>query len=221
MTLTLSDVTLDLGDGDESVRALGNVDLTVAPGELLAVVGPSGSGKSSLLAVAGAMLRPTSGTVHVDGVDLVAVSDKERTRIRRERIGFVFQGVNLLPSLTAIEQLLLLPHLDGRRPSASRQRAEQLLADVGMSHRRDRRPHQLSGGERQRVGIARALMAAPALLLADEPTSALDHARGCEIVDLLAERAHLDGVATVLVTHDESMLDRVDRVVRMADGRLG
>lgn len=220
MSLSVRDVSLVLGDGDQEVTALDQVSLDVEPGQLVAVVGPSGSGKSSLLAVAGAMLRPSRGSVHIGDVDLTAASDRERTRLRRDRIGFVFQGSNLVPSLTAVEQLLLLPHLAGVRPASRRVRALALLDEVGMGHRSDRRPHQLSGGERQRVGIARALMVEPDVLLVDEPTSALDHERGAEIVDLLARETHQRGVATVMVTHDTAMLDRVDRVARMHDGRL-
>jgi putative ABC transport system ATP-binding protein len=220
MSILLEDVNLTLGDGDEEVVALDHVTFGVADGELAAVVGPSGSGKSSLLAVAGALLRPTSGKVVVDGIDLAAISDKERTSMRRDKIGFVFQSSNLVPSLTATEQLQLIAHLEGMRPRQSRRRALELLDAVGMSHRADRRPHQLSGGERQRVGIARALMARPAVLLVDEPTSALDHERGAEIVQLLARESHENDVATVMVTHDTAMLDWVDSVHRMDDGRL-
>ena len=221
MSLTLSDITLRLGDGDQRVTALDAVSLHVAPGELVAVVGPSGSGKSSLLAVAGAMVRPDAGTVEVAGEALDDLDDAGRTTVRRNRIGFVFQSANLLPSLTAREQLLLTRHLQGGRPHRNREAADRLLGEVGMAERADRRPHQLSGGERQRVGIARALMTEPALLLVDEPTSALDHARGHEIVSLLARETHEHGVATVMVTHDRAMLEHADRVVAMEDGRLG
>lgn len=220
MSVSLQDVNLTLGDGEEEVVALDHVTFDVADGELTAVVGPSGSGKSSLLAVAGALLRPTSGAVHVDGVDLAAASDQERTVLRREKIGFVFQSSNLVPSLTATEQLQLIAHLGGVGPKQSRRRARDLIEAVGMSHRADRRPHQLSGGERQRVGIARALMARPSVLLVDEPTSALDHERGSEIVQLLAQESHDNDVATVMVTHDTAMLGWVDSVHRMEDGRL-
>ena len=200
--------------------ALDHVSFRVADGELAAVVGPSGSGKSSLLAVTGALLRPTSGRVDVGGIDLAAISAKERTAVRREKIGFVFQSSNLVPSLTAVEQLQLISHIDKVRPKRSRGRALELLEAVGMAHRADRRPHQLSGGERQRVGIARALMARPAVLLVDEPTSALDHERGTEIVQLLARESHDNAVATVMVTHDNAMLEWVDSTYRMDDGRL-
>lgn len=219
-SLELAGVCLTLGDGDEEITALDHVALTVGAGELVAVVGPSGSGKSSLLAVAGGLLRPTSGTVRVGEVDLTAADDKDRARLRGEHIGFVFQGSNLVPSLTALEQLLLVEHLAGRRPKAAVERARALLDEVGVGHRADRRPHQLSGGERQRVGIARALMAAPEVVLADEPTSALDHERGTEVVQLLARESHERGVATVMVTHDPVMLSWVDRVFTMEDGRL-
>jgi putative ABC transport system ATP-binding protein len=218
--LQLTDVCLTLGDGDDEIAALDHVGLTVEPGELVAVVGPSGSGKSSLLAVAGGLLRPTSGRVTVGDVDLTAIDDKARTRVRREHIGFVFQGSNLVPSLTAVEQLLLMEHLAGRRPKEAQAQARALLEEVGVGHRADRRPHQLSGGERQRVGIARALLARPSVVLADEPTSALDHERGTEIVQLLARESHERSVATVLVTHDPVMLRWCDRVFAMEDGRL-
>jgi putative ABC transport system ATP-binding protein len=219
--LTLRQVTLDLGDGDTLVKALDDVSLEVAAGELVAVVGPSGSGKSSLLAVAGALIQPTAGTVAVGGHELGGLSDRDRTRLRRERIGYVFQVANLLPSLTAREQLLLVRHLDGRITPADRERADRLLESVGMSHRADRRPHQLSGGERQRVGIARALMTTHDVLLVDEPTSALDHERAHEVVQLLADETHEVGTAAVMVTHDPEILGHADRVLRMSDGRLG
>ncbi len=218
--LRLLDITLTLGDGDTAVTALDHVDLNVAPGEFVAVVGPSGSGKSSLLAVAGGLQRPTSGTVHIAGTELTALSDKERTAARRRHIGFVFQQSNLLPSLTVREQLLLPPHIDGRLDAAARARADELIEAVGLSHRAGSRPHQLSGGERQRTGLARALMTSPAILLVDEPTSALDRVRSAEAVRLIAEQTHERGTATVMVTHDTAIMDAADRVYEMVDGRL-
>ncbi|CAL9355164.1 ABC transporter ATP-binding protein [Streptomyces althioticus] len=218
--LRLRDVCLTLGDGDTAVTALDHVDLTVAPGEFVAVVGPSGSGKSSLLAVAGGLQRPTSGTVHIAGTELTALSDKERTAARRRHIGFVFQQSNLLASLTVREQLLLPLHIDGRLDAAARARADELIEAVGLAHRTGSRPHQLSGGERQRAGLARALMTSPAVLLVDEPTSALDRVRSAEAVRLIAEQTHRHGTATVMVTHDTAIMDAADRVHEMVDGRL-
>ncbi|WP_051970865.1 ABC transporter ATP-binding protein [Kitasatospora azatica] len=219
--LALHEVTLSYPDGEQRLTALDRVSLTVAPGEFLAVAGPSGSGKSSLLAVAATLLRPDSGQVLIDGQDTGALSAKARTALRRERLGIVFQQSNLLASLTAVEQLLVLADLRGERPRAARERAAELLASVGLSGpKQQRRPHQLSGGERQRVNIARALFGRPSVLLVDEPTSALDHERGAQIVDLLSEVTREHRTATVMVTHDRELLGRVDRVVEMADGRL-
>lgn len=215
--LELSTVTLTLGDGEETVTALDAVSLTVARGELVAVIGPSGSGKSSLLAVAGALTPPTSGAVRLGDHDLVAASPRQRDTVRRERIGFVFQSSNLVPALTAIDQVRL-PLTFGRHESHRDPLA--LLAEVGMDHKAKRRPHELSGGERQRVGIARALVTGPELLLVDEPTAALDRQRSQDIVGLLARETHGHEVATVMVTHDHEVLHHCDRVYEMVDGRL-
>lgn len=215
--LVLTDVTLLHGDGEETVRALDAVSLEVATGELVAIIGPSGSGKSSLLAVAGALTPATSGTVRLGSTDLSAASPRERTRIRRERIGFVFQSGNLVPALTSREQVQL-PLTFGRVKDP--RDPLTLLADVGMEHKAGRRPHELSGGERQRVGIARALVTRPEILLVDEPTAALDRQRAQEIVALLAREAHEQDVATVMVTHDHDVIHHCDRVLEMVDGRL-
>ncbi|MFB7665418.1 ABC transporter ATP-binding protein [Kitasatospora sp. NPDC056138] len=219
--LALREVTLTYPDGESRLTALDRVTLEVAPGEFTAVAGPSGSGKSSLLAVAATLLRPDSGQVLLDGQDAGALAERARTALRRERLGIVFQQSNLLASLTAVEQLLVLESVRGGRPAAARQRAEDLLASVGLDGaKQQRRPHQLSGGERQRVNIARALFGSPSVLLVDEPTSALDHERGSQIVDLLAEITRTHRTATVMVTHDRDLLGRVDRVLEMQDGRL-
>ncbi|MFS3127012.1 ABC transporter ATP-binding protein [Nocardioides sp. Bht2] len=215
--IELTDVVLTLGDGEETVTALDHVNLSVAAGELVAILGPSGSGKSSLLAVAGGLSTPTSGAVTVAGQSLTGRSRRELTRLRRELIGFVFQSGNLLPSLTAADQLRLPATFNGRR---SQRDPRDLLAEVGLATKADRRPHQLSGGERQRVGIARALITDPAVLLVDEPTAALDRARSHEIVKLLADETHQHEIATIMVTHDHDVLDYCDRVLVMEDGKL-
>ncbi|RLV10496.1 ABC transporter ATP-binding protein [Streptomyces griseocarneus] len=219
--MSLEAVKLTYPDGDRRLTALDEVSLAVAPGELVAVAGPSGSGKSSLLAVAATLLRPDAGRVLVAGRDAAAMSGRERTALRRERIGIVFQQANLLPSLTAEEQLLAVAHLRGGSVRRARSRAAELLESVGLdAAKRRRRPHQLSGGERQRVNIARALFPGPSVLLVDEPTSALDHERGERVMELLAEVTRGHRTATVLVTHDRALLGHADRVLSMSDGRL-
>jgi len=215
--LTLNDVTLVLGDGEDVVTALDQVDLRLEPGELVAVVGPSGSGKSSLLAVAGALVPPTHGSVRIGEVDLMAATRRQRDAVRRRRIGFVFQSSNLLPALTAAQQVRL--PLTFTRNARGRDPLD-LLAEVGMDHKAGRRPHELSGGERQRVGVARALVTRPDLLLVDEPTAALDRQRSHEIVQLLARESHEHDVGTLMVTHDHDVLQHCDRVYEMVDGRL-
>ncbi|MGW5641362.1 ABC transporter ATP-binding protein [Saccharopolyspora sp. NPDC003752] len=220
MSLTLTDVRLTYPDGDRVLTALDEVSLQVEPGRMLAVVGPSGSGKSSLLAVAATLLRPDSGRVVVDGVDAGGLSAAQRARLRLEKIGIVFQQPNLLGSLTAAEQLLAVQHMRGGSVRRQRRAAAEALAAVGLDGKQHRRPHQLSGGERQRVNIARALTGRPAVLLVDEPTAALDQERGGQIVELLAEVTRQHQVATVMVTHDTEYLDQVDEVAVMRDGEL-
>lgn len=217
--LLVEGVTLSLGDGDATVTALDDVDLDVASGEFVAVVGPSGSGKSSLLAVAGALTTPDTGRVLIDGVDISRASAREKARHRRERIGFVFQSGNLIPALTALDQLRFALDVAGKSAGDGYDPRE-LLDRVGMGHRSGHRPHQLSGGERQRVGIARALVTRPTVLLVDEPTAALDRARSDDIVTLLAQETREAGVATIMVTHDHDVLHHCDRVLSMVDGRL-
>ncbi|WP_447041007.1 ABC transporter ATP-binding protein [Streptomyces sp. DSM 118878] len=220
-SLSVEDVTLTYPDGGGRLTALDGVSLMVPGGTMTAVLGPSGSGKSSLLAVAATLVTPDRGRVVIDGVDTGALSRAEQAALRRRRLGLVFQQPNLLASLTAVEQLELMAHVDGRRASRQvRERARELLAAVGLAGEAGRRPHQLSGGQRQRVGIARALMNSPAVLLVDEPTSALDHERGGAVLDLLADLTRERGTATVLVTHDRSRLSVADRVVELSDGKV-
>ncbi|AZS84616.1 ABC transporter ATP-binding protein [Streptomyces griseoviridis] len=220
MSLCLTDVTLTYPDGDTRLTALDRVCLDVPRGTLTAVVGPSGSGKSSLLAVAATLVTPDTGTVTIDGVATSGLSRGELARLRRRGIGIVFQQPNLLPSLTAAEQLQVMAQIDGRAPRSARVLAGELLDAVGLADQAGRRPHQLSGGQRQRVNIARALMNDPTVLLVDEPTSALDHERGAAVLDLLTRLTHQRATATVLVTHDRAHLTAADRVVEVHDGRL-
>ncbi|MEU4777304.1 ABC transporter ATP-binding protein [Micromonospora sp. NPDC023633] len=220
MSLDLANVTLTYPDGDARLTALDRVSLRVPAGTTTAVIGPSGSGKSSLLAVAATLITPDSGTVVVAGTDTAGLGRRRTTALRREKIGIVFQQPNLIASLTAAEQVQVIAHLAGGSRRAGRARAAELLAAVGLTEQADRRPHQLSGGQRQRVNIARALMNDPAVLLVDEPTSALDHERGAAIVELVTDLTRQRGTATVLVTHDREHLHRVDAVAEMVDGRL-
>ncbi|RFU38368.1 ABC transporter ATP-binding protein [Actinomadura logoneensis] len=220
MSLDLTDVTLTYPDGGTRLTALDRVGLRVPKGGLVAVVGPSGSGKSSLLAVAATLIAPDAGTVTIDGVSTAGLGRGELAELRRHKIGIVFQQPNLLASLTAVEQLQVMARIDGRKPRTARDRARELLAAVGLAEQADRRPHQLSGGQRQRVNIARALMNDPTVLLVDEPTSALDHERGAAVIDLITRLTHQRATATVLVTHDRAHLAAADRVVEIHDGRL-
>ena len=220
MSLVLDRITLTYPDGDGRLTALDDVSLTVPKGTLTAVVGPSGSGKSSLLAVAATLIGPDSGRVVVDGTDTAGLDRAELTSLRRTRIGIVLQQANLLPSLTAAEQLQVMAHLDGRSPRSALPRALELLDAVGLHDQAHRRPHQLSGGQRQRINIARALMNDPTVLLVDEPTSALDHERGAAVLELITELTHQRATATVLVTHDRTHLTAVDQIAEVHDGRL-
>jgi len=217
--ITLKHVSREYGDGEKAVSAVRDVSVEIVPGTLVTIVGASGSGKSTLLHLMGALDRPTSGQVLLEGKDLGAMSDDDRTLVRRDRIGFVFQFFNLLPTLTAAENVALPARLAGRPGGKTKSRAAELLARVGLSARADHRPDQLSGGEMQRVAIARALMMDPPLLLADEPTGNLDSSTGVSILDLLrgAVEAHR---TVVLVTHDPSVAKRGDRTLTFADGRL-
>ncbi|GAA3848314.1 ABC transporter ATP-binding protein [Streptomyces sedi] len=216
MSLELNDVTLTYPDGDTRLTALDRVDLSVPGGCLTAVVGPSGSGKSSLLAVAATLITPDTGTVTVDGVRTTGMGRGALTELRGRRIGIAFQHPHLLPSLTAVEQLQVMAGLGGRAARGARGRAMELLDAVGLADLAGRRPHRLSGGQRQRVNLARALTNDPAVLLVDEPTSALDHERGAAVVELIARLTRERGTATVLVTHDRAHLPAADRVVEFA-----
>jgi len=205
--------------GEAAVHALAGVDLDIASGEYIGVMGPSGSGKTTLMDILGCLSRPTGGTYELDGQRVDQLDDAALARVRGERIGFVFQTFNLLPRLTAVEnvELPLLYRRVARRQR--RERARQLLGRVGLSHRGDHHPNQLSGGERQRVAIARALINHPPLILADEPTGALDTSTGNAILDLL-ESLHHDGHTLIVVTHDPRIGERVRRTLDLRDGRI-
>ncbi|MHA6799452.1 ABC transporter ATP-binding protein [Bounagaea algeriensis] len=220
MSLQLSDITLTYPDGDGRITALEEVGLDAPAGSVTGVLGPSGSGKSSLLAVAATLITPDSGEVVIDGTTASGLSQADRATLRRTRIGVVFQQPNLLDSLTALEQLQVMAHLAGSNPRTARQRCRAVLDEVGLADHAHRRPHQLSGGQRQRVNIARALVNDPAVLLVDEPTSALDHERGAAVIDLLVALTHRTAAATVLVTHDRTHLKGTDALVEVVDGRV-
>jgi putative ABC transport system ATP-binding protein len=201
------------------VTALDGVDLDFTAGSFTAVMGPSGSGKSTLLQCAAGLDRPTSGTVEIDGIPLGGLSERRLTLLRRERIGFVFQSYNLVPSLTAAQNVGLPLRLAGRRPSRAGVRAA--LARVGLEGRAGHRPGQLSGGQQQRVALARALITRPAVLFADEPTGALDTVTSRAVLALLRELVDQEGQTIVMVTHDPVAASRADRVVILVDGRVG
>lgn len=219
MSLSLESVSVTVPDGTDTLTILDRVSLEVAAGEVVALTGVSGSGKSTLVAVAALLLRPHAGTVTIDGVDATAARARVRTRLRRDHVGVVYQSANLVPALRAREQLELVAHLNGTRDRDARTRAEELLVSMGLQSRLDARPAELSGGERQRVGIARALMNRPKVLLADEPTAALDADRGAQIMDLLVEQATTAGVATLIVTHLPEQV-AASRYLTIEGGRL-
>ncbi|MBC2165051.1 ABC transporter ATP-binding protein [Listeria booriae] len=220
MTLIMQNISKNYQDGEQIVEVLKNVSLEVKQGEFVAIVGPSGAGKSTFLSIAGALLTPTSGEITIGGQALSSLSTKELTRVRLEKVGFIFQGANLIPYLNVKDQLLVIAELAGHRNSEAKQRATQLLEELGLSHRANQYPEKLSGGEKQRVAIARAMMNNPDVILADEPTASLDAERGYSVVQMIAQEVKRNNKAAIMVTHDERILDLVDRVVRIEDGQL-
>ena len=217
--LELRQVSKVYGSGPTEVRALRNVDLSVEPGELVAIMGPSGSGKSTLLTIAGSLEAATSGHVLVDGIDLSSVSRSDQAKLRRRSIGYVFQDFNLLPGLTAAENVALPLELDGTTAKAAREAGLEAMEELGVAEQAARFPDELSGGERQRVAIARAIVGERRLLLADEPTGALDSVNG-EAVMRLLRAATTRGVAGVVVTHEAHLASWAHRVVFLRDGHV-
>ncbi|MEO8698184.1 MAG: ABC transporter ATP-binding protein [Acidimicrobiales bacterium] len=205
---------------DTEVVALDHATLTVAADEIVALVGPSGSGKTTLCTIAGGILSPTSGTVVVGGQDISDYSSKQLTEFRRTTVGFVFQSVNLVPFLTARENLLVVDEMGKRTGAVARARADRLLEELGLADRSANLPAQLSGGQRQRVAIGRALMNDPALVLFDEPTSALDSKLGEQVMELIRHEMKSRGTSAIVVTHDDRVLRHADRVVHISDGVL-
>ena len=222
-----SDAALELRDvrktyevGGEEVVALDHASITIASDEMVALVGPSGSGKTTLCSIAGGLLSPTSGSVVVDGQDISDYSSKQLTRFRSETVGFVFQAVNLVPFLTARENLLVVDEMGRRTGKAARDRADQLLEELGLADRAKNLPGQLSGGQKQRVAIGRALMNEPSLVLFDEPTSALDTKLGEQVMELIRSEMKDRGTAAIVVTHDDRITRFADRTVHITDGVL-
>ena len=224
--LSLENIIVTVQDGDTERNILENINLQVEKGECIGVSGESGSGKSTLLAVAGTLTSPTSGTVEIAGQDTTNMNAAQRAKIRREHCSFIFQSPQLHNSLTAREQLTSVYYLDrilplrGQQKREVEQRADELLNRIGLGDRANAYPKELSGGQRARVGIARALMAHPDVLLVDEPTAALDSQRAQEVTELIADATHDYDIATLFVSHSQDQLEQLDRIIRIKDGVL-
>jgi putative ABC transport system ATP-binding protein len=217
--IRLTQVSKHFG-GKKRVVALEDVNLEVARGELVSIVGPSGSGKSTLLNLVGGLDQPTSGEVHIDGQSIARLTDDELTRLRRDKIGFIFQFFNLMPSLTCLENVALPLHLRGWPKRKIEERSRELLELVQLTHRLDHQPDELSGGERQRVAIARSLAALPPILLADEPTGNLDSRSGAEILDLIRSLHEKLNSTILIVTHDSGVAHSCSRTITLCDARV-
>ncbi|MBN1536612.1 MAG: ABC transporter ATP-binding protein [Anaerolineales bacterium] len=213
-------VTKIFETGTLIVRAVDQVSFEIQPGEFVALVGPSGSGKTTMLAMLAGLLNATEGEIHIDGHELGKMSEQEKTRFRREKIGFTFQANNLIPYLTALENVELMLRLNSTNSKFCREEAKKLLGRLGLSDRLNNLPKQLSGGQQQRVAIARALIHDPSLVLADEPTASLDTERAYQVVQIFSELIHEQKRAGIMVTHDLRMTQYVDRVIQMVDGKI-
>jgi putative ABC transport system ATP-binding protein len=218
IAVSASALTRTYGEGGSAVHALRGVSIDVPAGQFAAVMGPSGSGKSTLMHLLAGLDTPDAGAVHIAGEDITRMSDRELTRLRRKHIGFVFQSFNLLPTLSAEENVLLPLAIAGRKPEPHV--VDALMERMGLAERRDHKPAQLSGGQQQRVAVARALISRPTVLFADEPTGNLDSAAGAEVLNLLRSAVDEDGQTTVMVTHDARAAAIADRVLFLADGRV-
>lgn len=214
------DVVKSYGQGELETRALTDVSLSVQPGELVAIMGPSGCGKSTLLHLAGGLEEATAGRVLVNGLDVSTMSLTEKATLRRREVGYIFQKLNLIPSLTALENVMLPLELDGVSKRVAADRAKEIIAEMGLSHHLDRFPSEFSGGQQQRIAIARSLVAERSLLLADEPTGALDTVNADEIIEILARLPKRFDTSVVLVTHEPRFASWADRVVFLRDGRI-
>jgi len=218
LAVDVQDLSKTYGSGEGAVRAVQHASFRAEVGELIALVGPSGSGKTTLLAMLGGLLTPTSGRLTIGGVDLHDAGRGALARFRRDNVGFVFQGYNLLPYLTARRNLLAVPEIRGRNGAAPRELADRLLNEMGLAGRANFYPAELSGGERQRVAIARALMNDPALILLDEPTANLDGKRGRQVVEMLVAEVQQRRKTALMVTHDQRMAAYATRILRIEDG---
>jgi putative ABC transport system ATP-binding protein len=220
VALEVRDLVKSFSLDGATINAVDNVSFQVKSGEFVALVGPSGSGKTTMLSILAALLTPTSGKVLIDGQDLSRMNEKRRVKLRREKIGFTFQSNNLIPYLTARENVEFMLRLNNSLDRAGRVRSDELLARLGLAERLHSLPAQMSGGQQQRVAIARALIHNPAVVLADEPTASLDTERAFQVVETFAHLIHENGRAGIMVTHDLRMCQNVDRVLQMQDGKL-
>ncbi|MGJ5818317.1 ABC transporter ATP-binding protein [Paludibaculum fermentans] len=218
--IEIRNVVKTYGSGSAAVHALNGVDLDVSAGEVLMLMGPSGSGKTTLLSIMGCILQATSGSVKIAGQEIVGLAEKKLPKVRLDHFGFIFQGFNLFPALTARENVELTLKLKGLSGSAGRKRAEHLLEQVGLADKFKSYPADLSGGQKQRIAIARALAGDPPIILADEPTAALDSHSGLTVMEILTSLARERDRAVVVVTHDSRVLHYADRIVHIADGRI-
>ncbi|MBM4426841.1 MAG: ABC transporter ATP-binding protein [Chloroflexi bacterium] len=220
VALEVRDLVKSFSLDGATIQAVDHVSFQVKSGEFVALVGPSGSGKTTMLSILAALLTPTSGQVLIDGQDLAQMNEKQRVKLRREKIGFTFQSNNLIPYLSARENVEFMLRLNGNLDRAARLRSDELLARLGLAERLHNLPAQMSGGQQQRVAIARALIHNPAVVLADEPTASLDTERAFQVVETFANLIHENERAGIIVTHDLRMCQFVDRVLQMQDGKL-